>query len=159
MALVIWLIASPAKAICPVCAIAVGAGVGLSRYFGVDDTITGLWIGALIISMSIWTIEWLTKKKIKFYGQKTITVIAYYLFSVGPLYYNEIIGHPFNKLWGIDKLVLGIFVGSILFLGGVALNGWLKKMNNNKVFFPFQKVIIPVSMLLLGSAIFYFIIN
>ena len=38
--------AIPAKAICPVCTVAVGAGIGLSRWLGIDDSITGLWIGA-----------------------------------------------------------------------------------------------------------------
>lgn len=35
-----------AQAVCPVCTVAVGTGVGLSRWLGVDDTITGLWLGA-----------------------------------------------------------------------------------------------------------------
>jgi hypothetical protein len=39
--------AETASAICPLCTIAVGAGVGLSRWIGVDDAVTGLWIGGL----------------------------------------------------------------------------------------------------------------
>lgn len=45
------------QAVCPVCTVAVGAGVGFSRYLGIDDTIAGLWIGALIVSVSMWTIN------------------------------------------------------------------------------------------------------
>ena len=47
------LFAKQALAVCPICTIAVGAGVGLSRYFGVDDAITGLWVGGLIVSMIV----------------------------------------------------------------------------------------------------------
>jgi len=36
---------------CPVCTIAVTAGVGLSRWLGVDDLISGLWVGGLLVSL------------------------------------------------------------------------------------------------------------
>ena len=39
------LVALPAQAVCPVCIVAVGAGLGLSEYLGIDDTIAGVWIG------------------------------------------------------------------------------------------------------------------
>jgi len=45
---------SYALAVCPVCSIAVAGGVGLSRWLGIDDTISGIWIGGLIISLAIW---------------------------------------------------------------------------------------------------------
>lgn len=31
-----------AKAVCPVCIVAVASGVGLCRFLGIDDAITGL---------------------------------------------------------------------------------------------------------------------
>ena len=36
-----------AHAVCPVCTVAVGAGLGLAEWLGIDDSISGLWIGAL----------------------------------------------------------------------------------------------------------------
>ncbi len=30
---------------CPVCSISIGVGVGLCRYLGIDDLISGVWIG------------------------------------------------------------------------------------------------------------------
>ncbi|MCX6758247.1 MAG: hypothetical protein NTX14_00895, partial [Candidatus Nealsonbacteria bacterium] len=53
------LTARPALAVCPICTVAVGAGLGLSRWFGIDDSISGLWIGGLIVSFILWTIDWL----------------------------------------------------------------------------------------------------
>jgi hypothetical protein len=67
------------------------------------------------------------------------------------------IGHPLNTIWGMDKLVLGIILGSIFFLLAVYLNNFLKKKNNGKVYFPFQKVVIPVITLAILSVIFYFL--
>lgn len=58
-----------AYAICPICTIAVGAGVGLSRWLGVDDTISGIWIGGLAISSIWWTINWLNSKHIRFLAE------------------------------------------------------------------------------------------
>ena len=49
-------------AVCPVCTIAVGASLGLSRWLGVDDTISGLWIGGLIVSTTLWTYSWMKKR-------------------------------------------------------------------------------------------------
>lgn len=47
---------------CPVCTIGVVVGVGLSKYLGVDDLISGVWIGALLIYLTLWTSLWLNKK-------------------------------------------------------------------------------------------------
>ena len=55
-----------AEAVCPLCTIAVAGGVGFSRWIGIDDTISGLWIGALTLSMALWNINWFDKKKIHF---------------------------------------------------------------------------------------------
>jgi len=76
-AVLISLIAKSAFAVCPVCTVAVGAGLGLAEYFGIDDSISGLWIGALIVSMSIWTINWLNKKEIRFKGRKILIFLAF----------------------------------------------------------------------------------
>ncbi len=148
---------SQALAICPVCVVAVGAGVGLSRYFGVDDVLTGIWVGGLLFSVSIWTIDWLAKKKWNFRFNEVLVFATYYLLTVAPLYYNELIGHPFNKLWGMDKLVLGIIIGTIGIFAGSNFYNFLKKKNNNRAHFPFEKVVMPVSLLIILNIIFYFI--
>jgi hypothetical protein len=146
-----------AQAICPICTVAVGAGVGLSRWLGIDDAITGIWIGALIVSSITWTINWMNGKNIKFKGRKILITLAYYLIIVVPLYWSGVIGHYFNKIWGIDKLIFGIIIGSIVFLASVLWYENLKKKNNNKANFPFQKVAMPIGFLVIFSIIFYFI--
>ena len=143
--------------LCVVCAAAVTAGVGLSRWLGVDDAITGLWLGALAVSLSLLTINWLTKKNIKFFGRQPLIFFAYYVMIIWPLYHYDIAGHPLNKLWGTDKLILGIIAGTIGFIASLLLNEYLKKKNGGKAYFPFQKVVVPVSLLAALSLIFYFI--
>ncbi len=146
-----------ARAFCPVCTVAVAGGVGLSRYLGVDDTITGLWIGALIVAMVIWTIEWLKKKNFRFWGERTITTIAYYLMIALPLFWNDLVGHPLNKIWGVDKLILGIFIGSIFFFLGGKIHFRIKDKRGGKVLFPFQKVVFAVMPVVILSGIFYMV--
>jgi len=155
--LLLPLTAAKAVPICVICTAAVGAGVGFSRWLGVDDSVTGLWIGGLAVSISFWTINWLNSKKVKFFGRQPLIFAAYYGSIIWPLYHYDIAGHPLNKLWGIDKLVLGMIFGTIGLIAGVLLNEYLKKRNNNKVYFSFQKVVVPVGALAVLSLAFYLI--
>jgi len=155
--LLVPLAAAKAVPICIICTAAVSAGVGLSRWLGVDDAITGLWVGGLMVSISLWTINWLNGKKIKFFGRQPLVFISYYVMIIWPLFHYNIIGHPLNKLWGIDKLILGIIIGTLVFPAAILFNEYLKKKNNNKVYFPFQKVVVPVGILAILSLAFYLI--
>jgi len=150
------LLIQSAIAVCPLCTVAVSAGIGFSRWFGVDDVISGLWIGGLTVSLIVWSIDWLNKKNIRFFGRRSFIVLIYYALMVVPLYWYDFIGHALNKLWGIDKLLLGIIVGSIAFALGVGLYVYLKKKNDGKAQFPFQKVIMPVAFLFVLSVFFHY---
>lgn len=144
-------------AVCPVCTVAVGAGIGLSRWLGIDDVISGLWIGGLTVSMIMWTINWFNRKKWRFKGREIYTTLAYFGIVVLPLYFMQGIWHPMNTLWGVNKLLLGIILGSIFFFGGAIYYDYLKKKNGGKAHFPFQKVAMPIIPLIVLSFIFYFI--
>jgi hypothetical protein len=148
-----------AKAVCPVCVVAIGSGVGLCRWLGIDDTISGLWIGGLVVSIILWTLDWMNKKNFRFKFRNILIWALYYVLIIWPLFSFNIMGHPLNKVWGMDKLLVGIIAGSIIFLFSVFLNGSLKKKNGGKVYFYYQKVIIPVVLLLIFSFIFYFVIK
>jgi hypothetical protein len=152
-----FLIAHSAHAFCPVCTIAVGAGLGLTQEFGIDDTISGLWIGGLIVSMSMWTLSWLEKRRFHFDGKKFLVPIGYYALVIAPLYAKGVIGHPLNTLWGIDKLILGIVLGSFVFFGGGMWYESMKRKNGGHAHFPYQKIVMPIAPLILLSVVFYFI--
>lgn len=153
----ILILVKPILAVCPVCTITVSTGVGLCRWLGIDDSITGVWLGGLIVSLIIWTINWLEKKQIHFKGKRILTVILFYFIVIAPLYWFDIIGHSLNKFkfLGADKLLTGIIAGGLVFLLAVWLHNFLKKKNQGKSFFPFQKVVLPVLFLLFLSFIFY----
>lgn len=153
-----------AHAICPVCTVAVGAGLGLSRYLGVDDIISGLWIGGFLLSSSFWLDDWLTKKYPKYKNFEKLTAlqkkvgiaILFYLITLVPLYYSEVIGHPFNTIFGIDKLVFGTALGSLLFLIALWADKKVRKVRGKQLF-NYQKVAFPIGILVLASIIMYLI--
>lgn len=145
-----------AKAFCPICTAAVIGGVGLSRWLKIDDTITGLWIGGVLVAIAGWTINWCEKRKIVFWGRNLAIVLAYYMIVLIPLYYYEVVGHPFNQLWGIDKLMLGTVIGSVFFYAAY-LRYEIYKKQHGKALFPFQRIVWPVGTLAVLSLLFYFI--
>jgi len=151
--------AEKALAVCPICTVAVGVGVGLSRWLGIDDTITGLWVGGLIVSMITWTESWLEKKSIRFKGRTIATILGYYLLIIIPFFYSGIIMNPLQTLCacGLDKLLLGIIIGSFGFWFGASWYYYLKEKNQGRAYFPFQKVVMPISPLIILSIIFYFL--
>ncbi|MDD3735141.1 MAG: hypothetical protein PHO31_01550 [Candidatus Pacebacteria bacterium] len=154
-----FIFANKVLAVCPLCTIAVGAGVGLSRWLGIDDSITGLWIGGLIVSLIFWTDNWLEKKNIRFKGKALVVIIIYYALVIIPLYTTGIIGYPFNTLCfcHLDKLLFGIIMGSIAFWCGSTWYFYMKEKNNGHAYFPFQKVVMPILPLVILSIIYYFL--
>ena len=165
VALLSFLVAKSALAVCPICTVAVVGGIELSRWLGVDDSITGLWIGGLTVSLIIWTIDWFNRKNIHFKGRKIITFLGYYILIVIPLYFINVISLPlinplnFNSFMGsgIDKILVGILVGSIFFWLGAIYYEYLKKKNNGHAHFPFEKVVLPLAPLIILSFVFYFL--
>jgi len=151
--------ANMAKAVCPLCVVAVGAGLGLSRWLGVDDVVSSIWIGALLVTLIWWTLIEMRKKNWSFSYDAAIISLAYYLLTFIPLYYAGIVGHPLNKIFGIDKIIFGTALGTTMALLGHWLSIYLKNKNNGKVYFPYQKVILPVAILILTSVIFYVLLT
>ena len=152
-----------AHAVCPVCTIAVGAGLGISRWLGIDDAVSGVWVGGIILSSSFWLIDWLEKKKFKslslyykFQYKKWLVVTAMYAIVIIPLFTSDIIGHPFNTIFGIDKLVFGTAVGSAAFLVGMYTDKKIREIKGKQLF-NFQKVAFPLGALIIASLILFLI--
>lgn len=143
--------AVPAKAVCPICTVAVVGGLGISRWLGIDDSIMGIWIGGLILSSGFWMADFINKKGWKIPYPELLSILVMVLFVIPPLYWAHIMGAAGNTLWGIDKILLGTMIGTILFYAGVRLDRWLRTTNDGKVYIYYQRVIAPVGLLTLGS--------
>jgi hypothetical protein len=144
---------------CPVCVVAVGFGLGLSRWLKIDDVISGIWIGAFILSLSFMMAK-LTKKYVSI-RLRFLTVLYFIFFLITtfvPLEYYKITGNPLNQIWGIDKLILGVGIGFIIFPFSLLIHGLLKYRNHRKSYIPFQKVIIPIIGLSIASIVMYTVV-
>lgn len=145
---------------CPICTVTVIAGLGVSRLLGIDDIISSLWIGGLILSFSFVTINWIVKRWPKFKildsRFKIPFIAAMYLLVLIPLFLNHSIGILRNRLWGIDKIILGVIIGSVVFLVGTWADKKVRRVKGKQLF-PFQKVIFPTVALIITSLVFYFI--
>lgn len=147
------------RAVCPACTVAVGAGLGVTRWLGIDDTIAGLWIGGLFLSSAMWLANWAKSKNWNLFKKEWFAGCFLYLLSVLTLYFLGIVGDPANKIFGIDKIIFGIVIGTFLFAGSVKLDLYLRSINNDQVFVYYQKVILPVLFLSIVSLILHFSIN
>jgi len=153
---------TPVNAVCPLCTVAVGAGVGLSRSLGIDDSIVGVWIGGFLISSSLWLAGWIQKKKfakkVSSWVWSLASIVLMYAFVLIPMKISGLIGVAENTLFSIDKVLLGIILGSIMFFLGSKLHTFLQNKNKGKVYFPYQRVVIPMATLLLTTIILYFVV-
>jgi len=136
---------------CPVCTVGVAAGLGLSRWLKVDDAISGLWIGALILALAIWFWRWLYQKK----AQKPLSallllVVAFWLLTFLPLNYAGIL-EDCRPLWGMNRLILSSIIGVLVALLGIFLDKDIRAGKKGKAAFPYQKVVLPLTLLLLAS--------
>ncbi len=143
-------------AVCPVCTVAVGVGLGVSRWLGISDVIVATWIGALLASTSFWIFNFATKKEIKIKRLIEIIFIIFYAMAITTLWGLGIIGIPGNNIWGIDSFIFGIIIGTIVFIGA-KLFYEASKAKRGKALFPFQKVIMPVAILGMISLVLHFL--
>lgn len=150
--------------VCPVCTIAVGAGVGVLRTWGVDDVITGIWFGALIVSSIMWMINWMNRKNIHFLFRKILVILVFYAVFIIPLYYIKIggvliMGASNHVIFGIDRLLFGVIIGTIVFILATLSDTYLKKINDDKVLIYYQKILIPLIYLIIVSIAAHFLIK
>ncbi|HNY25304.1 MAG TPA: hypothetical protein PKJ33_02025 [Alphaproteobacteria bacterium] len=147
-----------AYAVCPVCTVAVGAGLEGARLIGVDDVITGIWAGGLMLSVFFWTAGWLKKRGVNSVLWQIIVPFVFYYVLLAGVYLMPGIKFGANRLWGMDKFMLGTIVGTVAFYFGARWYAKIKKNNDGHAKFAFQKVIVPLSFLLVATAIFSAII-
>ncbi len=144
-----------AKAHCPLCTAAVGTGLIAARFYGVNDIVSGLWIGAFIISTALWADKVLRKrgKMILPLQSASLSLIAFIL-TVVPFFFAGFFNTGMLFL-GIEWLLFGIIAGSIITYLAVFASLKLKKINSNAVLFPYQTIIFIMTFLITVSIVFW----
>lgn len=136
---------------CPLCTAAVGTGLITARYFGIDDSLVGVWIGALIISTALWSDKILSKKIGKIFLQKWILIIAFSFLTILPLFAANLINFQ-NTFAGVDRLLFGTALGMAVSLAGFYISPKIRGENNRPVV-PFQTIILTMLILVLSNLV------
>lgn len=158
----VLLFASVAHAVCPVCTIAIGVGLEGARMLGVKDVLTGIWAGGLTMSLIGWTANYMRKHNLKNPIWYILNVLVYISLLLGVYFVpfnNPIVKWWDNCMWSMDQFLLGILVGSATF---IVMELWylhIKNKNGGHALFPFQKVVMPFSGLLVMTVVFWAIIK
>ena len=152
------MMATAAHAVCPVCTVAVGAGLEGMRLLGVDDVITGIWAGGLTLSLFFWTAGWLKKHGVTNPWLQIVVPFVGYYALLAAVYLMPGVTFGAVRLWGVDKFMLGAIVGTVAFYLGARWYVKLKRENGGHARFPFQKVVVPLSFLMVATAVFAAII-
>lgn len=152
----------PAYAQCPICIVTVGGGMLIAKKLGIDDLLVSIWISALNTAISFWLASKLHNDKLMFkkiLGNPWLLSILMLGLTLFYFQFTGQIGHPANKLLGIDKIIFGQTLGMFTMFVGNFIYGFTKYKNSNKTLFPYAKVVFPVGSVLLVTLIFKFFFN
>ncbi len=140
---------------CPVCTIAIGAALPITRRLGVPDSVAGLWAGAFLAIMGYWIIKFMERRGWRFPGRNAL-VLTLSVATIGLAYLGTVKYSPCTYLGflNIDPLLVGTITGALLFILTEKLYDWMKAKNGGHAHFPFEKVVLPIVALVLASAAF-----
>lgn len=156
--LITLLLPQRVSAFCPLCVIATGAISGAFRWLGIDDTILGIWLGGFTLSTVILFNNYLIRKNKQFPLRLPLLVIIFYSLMVLALFWSGSIA-PYNNIFGVNKIIVGMFFGTLLLIIVPIVDKCLRHLNGGKIFISHQKVLIALALLFLCSLIFYFVIQ
>ncbi len=144
-------LANPA---CAVCTVAVGASLEIARRLGVDDSVVAVWSGAFLMLIGFWTLKWMEKKSWQFKGRNFL-VLTLSVAMIGFIYISHLVYMPKPILiFWIDPFLFATICGALLLKYSSDFYQWMKKKNDGHAHFPFEKVFVPVTSLVLLSWLF-----
>jgi len=146
-----FLFSTSAIAQCPVCIVTVGSGMLLAKKLGVDDLIVSIWISALNTAIAFWIAP---KIKIKFLKNPYFISLILLLSTLIYFQFTDQLNGLDNKFFGLNKIIFGQTLGLILIITGNYIYHLTKHNNNHKTIFPYAKVVFPVGLILVATAIF-----
>ena len=152
---------------CPLCTGATVAGAIGAKYYGFDVTLVGLFMGAFATSFGLWFNR---KAKVYFRFQKTILIIVLFALTIipaipfikdlvyFPLFMYGDYGSILNRIYSVNKFLLGSIIGAIITLFAYYLHNKIK-ISHGRVLFPYQGVILTILLLVLAGIPIYFIFS
>lgn len=140
-----------AYAQCPVCIVTVGGGMILAKKLGIDDFLVSLWISGLNTAISFWLA---TKIKNRILGSPIVLSLLMFVFTLSYFIFTDQTGIVSNRLLGIDKIIFGQSLGLLIWLLGIFVDRKSRTLNGGKILFLYQKVVFPISILIIFTLVF-----
>ncbi len=146
---------------CPLCVAGAAFGITLTRWVGVDDSITGVWVAAFLGAISFWTYSLASSKISLSPAKKSLAKPLIYVLIFGLTlwsFYKFQLIIRMSQIFGLDKLTFGMLAGGTLFyLVDILDNFVIKK--EGKVLFPYQRIVVSLGSMALLSLLIYILIN
>ena len=143
---------------CPLCTAATVVGVGVTRSLGWDDSIVGVFVGAMIVSSALWVNNILKKRNTGgnvFLRIGSIT-IATFVLTIFSFYYAGIFGLANTyRIFGIEKIIFGTISGAAVSFAAFVVSNEIKKKNEGKTLFNYQTMALTFGALILNALIFW----
>jgi len=146
-----FLLSTSTWAQCPVCIVTVGGGMYLAKKLGIDDFLVSLWISGLNTAISFWAA---TKIKHRVFGSPIILSILMLALTLVYFIFTDQTGGATNKVMGLDKIIFGQILGVFIWFLGIFVDRKSRTLNGGKILFPYQKVVFPISILLIFTILF-----
>lgn len=140
-----------AYAQCPVCIVTVGGGMILAKKLGIDDFLVSLWISGLNTAISFWLAS---KIKNRLLSNPLIFSLLMLGLTLSYFIFTDQTGSPTNQIFGLDKIIFGQSLGLLIWLLGIFVDRYSRKLNGGKILFPYQKVVFSVGILLIFTFLF-----
>ncbi|MDE6477718.1 MAG: hypothetical protein K2L94_00535 [Alphaproteobacteria bacterium] len=137
---------------CPICTVAIGAALPITRRMGVPDAVVGIWAGAFLAILGYWIIRFMDRRGWRFAGRNALVLILS-VATIGFAYLGQVTYSPCSYFGFIrmDPLLMGTLIGAALFIITEKLYDWMKLKNGGHAHFPFEKVVLPVVVLSIAS--------
>lgn len=133
---------------CAVCTVAIGATLSISRKLGICDNAIAVWLGAFLVLLGYWTIKWFDKKDWNLWGRDIILMLLSFSL-IGGVYIHHLVYTP--CFWIIDAFLFWAFMGGAIYILSQKLYEFMKRKNGGLAHFPFEKVVLPIGLLLITS--------
>ncbi|MDD4106853.1 MAG: hypothetical protein PHX84_02870 [Candidatus Shapirobacteria bacterium] len=145
------LLTTPTWAQCPVCIVTVGGGMYLAKKLGIDDFLVSLWISGLNTAISFWAA---TKIRHRLFGSPIVLSFLMLALTLVYFIFTDQTGGVANKVIGLDKIIFGQVLGMFVWFLGIFVDRKSRTLNGGKILFPYQKVVFPISILLIFTILF-----
>ena len=160
MLLSLIIIMPNAMAHCPLCTAATIVGVGVTRSLGWDDSIVGVFVGAMIVSSALWVNNIFKRRNVgghAFLRIGSITVATFAL-TILSFYFAGLFG-PANtyRIFGMEKIIFGTISGAVVSFATFFASNEIKKRNEGRVLFNYQTMALTFGVLILNALLFWMV--